>query len=203
MSSRRFRIKLLWLCQNKLPAIIAKSVGSELEDLMAEYQRSDIKAAALLVEKLSPQFFRFFLAQVRNGPQAEDLLQDFWLRIHSARHTYRPSAPVLPWMYAIARRVRIDQYRRNRKTASYELQVDTLPDAAAPEVRESGNLDFRKLLGTLPESQREVVLMLKVSGLSLEEVARATRSSVGSVKQKAHRAYVKLRALLEGSNVAV
>jgi len=48
----------------------------------------------------------------------------------------------------------------------------------------------------LPESQREVVAMLKISGMSLEEVARATSSSVGSVKQKAHRAYEKLRELL-------
>jgi len=45
----------------------------------------------------------------------------------------------------------------------------------------------------LSESQREVVAMLKVSGMSLEEVARATSSTVGAVKQKAHRAYEKLR----------
>ena len=43
-----------------------------------------------------------------------------------------------------------------------------------------------------------MIAMLKVSGLSLEEVARATRSSVGSVKQKAHRAYDKLRKGLAG-----
>jgi RNA polymerase sigma-70 factor (ECF subfamily) len=40
--------------------------------------------------------------------------------------------------------------------------------------------------------------MLKVSGMTLEEVARATSSSVGSVKQKAHRAYLKLRGVLKG-----
>jgi RNA polymerase sigma-70 factor (ECF subfamily) len=48
----------------------------------------------------------------------------------------------------------------------------------------------------LPESQQEVVKMLKVAGLSLEETARATGSTVGSVKQKAHRAYRRLRELL-------
>jgi RNA polymerase sigma-70 factor (ECF subfamily) len=58
--------------------------------------------------------------------------------------------------------------------------------------------DLEALLGSLPESQREVVVMLKVSGMSLEEVARATSSSVGSVKQKAHRAYEKLREVLTG-----
>ncbi len=55
---------------------------------------------------------------------------------------------------------------------------------------------FDQLIADLPASQREVLTMLKVNGLSLEEVARATSSSVGSVKQKAHRAYERLRELL-------
>jgi RNA polymerase sigma-70 factor (ECF subfamily) len=53
--------------------------------------------------------------------------------------------------------------------------------------------DVAVLLAPLSESQREVLEMLKVAGMSLEEVARATSSTVGSVKQKAHRAYKKLR----------
>jgi RNA polymerase sigma-70 factor (ECF subfamily) len=110
------------------------------------------------------------------------------------RHTYRPGEPVLPWFYAIARHIRVDQYRKVRRTETREQQVEQLPDTAAIE-RDRGP-DLEALLGELPESQREVVAMLKISGMSLEEVARATASSVGSVKQKAHRAYEKLRELL-------
>jgi RNA polymerase sigma factor (sigma-70 family) len=53
--------------------------------------------------------------------------------------------------------------------------------------------ELEALLAPLSEAQREVIAMLKVEGMSLEEVARATSSSVGSVKQKVHRAYKKLR----------
>lgn len=175
----------------------------EPEILMARYQQGDAAAAGLLVDTLSAQFFRFFLGQVRSRELADDLLQDFWLRIHSARQTYRPSEPLLPWMYAIARRVRIDQYRRTRNRSGREMQVDRLPDVPAPVSGAASSVDFEKLLAALPESQREVIVMLKVSGLSVEEVARATGSSAGSVKQKAHRAYEKLRALLGGSGDAV
>jgi RNA polymerase sigma factor (sigma-70 family) len=56
--------------------------------------------------------------------------------------------------------------------------------------------DIDVMLEILPESQREIVSLLKISGLTLEEVAHVTSSSVGSVKQKAHRAYEKLRAVL-------
>jgi RNA polymerase sigma-70 factor (ECF subfamily) len=52
------------------------------------------------------------------------------------------------------------------------------------------------MLALLTESEREVIEMLKVMGMSLEEVARATSCTVGSVKQKAHRAYKKLRVTL-------
>ena len=52
-------------------------------------------------------------------------------------------------------------------------------------------------MGYLPDSQREVLTMLKVLGMTVDEVARATSSTGGAVKQRAHRAYEKLRAVLE------
>jgi RNA polymerase sigma-70 factor (ECF subfamily) len=125
---------------------------------------------------------------------ADDLLQETWLRIHQVRHTYRPGDAVLPWLYAIARHIRVDQYRKARRVEDREQQVERLPDVVAVE-RDRGP-DIEAMLASLPESQREVIAMLKISGMSLEEVARATASSVGSVKQKAHRAYEKLRELL-------
>jgi RNA polymerase sigma-70 factor (ECF subfamily) len=70
--------------------------------------------------------------------------------------------------------------------------------AAAPPAGAQKDADLETILAHLPESQREVIEMLKVAGMSLEEVARATSSSVGSVKQKAHRAYERLRERLGG-----
>jgi len=48
----------------------------------------------------------------------------------------------------------------------------------------------------LPQSQREVIFLLKVAEMTLEDVARATSSTIGSVKQKAHRGYATLRERL-------
>ena len=80
-----------------------------------------------------------------------------------------------------------------------EERLEEMPEPAATPGRGSGGTpDLEALLAPLPESQREVIEMLKVAGMSLEEVARATSSSVGSVKQKAHRAYEKLRERLSG-----
>lgn len=168
--------------------------GSSLETLMEAYQGGDASAGDELFTRVSQQLYRFMAVQSGDRRHADDLLQDLWLRVHKARNTYRPGEPVLPWLYAIARFVKVDGYRKRRSERFEEtLTPGFEPNAETP--RRTPDLpDIERLLEGLPESQREVVLMLKVSGLSLEEVAKATASSVGSVKQKAHRAYEKLRA---------
>jgi RNA polymerase sigma-70 factor (ECF subfamily) len=174
----------------------------DLQALMARYQQGDSVAATALVHRLSPQLHRFFLMQYISRRHADDLLQETWLRIHEVRHTYRPGQPVLPWLYAVARNIRVDHYRKWRRAESREERLeDSSEIPQAPAGRTVGTPDFEAMLASLPESQREVIVMLKVSGMSLEEVARATSSSVGSVKQKAHRAYETLRKLLGGMGV--
>jgi len=170
---------------------------AELETLMLEYQRGDSAATSILIHRVSPLLLRFFASQYGSRQQAEDLLQDAWLQIHRVRHTHRPGEPVLPWVYAIARHVRVDAYRRTRRISAREHAMSPLPERAEA-TRTLPAADFDELIAVLPPSQREVVSMLKVSGMSLEEVARATASSVGSVKLKAHRAYEKLRDVLKG-----
>jgi RNA polymerase sigma-70 factor (ECF subfamily) len=167
---------------------------NNLDRLMAQYQKADFEAAAALISQLSPQLHRFFVAQLASRADADDLLQETWLRIHKVRHTYRPGEPVLPWFYAIARRVRVDHYRKSSRTTARQRALEEMPGIAAPVSAESGRRDdLAALLAPLSEGEREVIEMLKVEGMSLEEAARATSSTVGSVKQKAHRAYKKLR----------
>jgi len=176
---------------------VARRCIVNLDRWMERYQQADPEAPAALVAALSPALLRFFRSQVASREQADDLLQETWLRIHRVRHTYRPGEPVLPWIYAIARRVRVDGYRRTRRIIMHEIVMEFLPERPAQVEPRDLLPAFDTLVAALPESQREVVTMLKVGGLSLEEVARATSSTVGGVKQKAHRAYERLRKLLQ------
>jgi RNA polymerase sigma-70 factor (ECF subfamily) len=186
----------------KIRQIVESSLKEvSLETLLEGYQQADARATTELICRLSPDLLRFFLAQETTRTEAEDLLQDTWLRIHRARHTYRTGAQVLPWVFAIAKHVRVDGYRKRRRIHQYEIATENLLEGAPPQ--ESPRVEtptFESLIADLPESQREVLTMLKVNGLSLDEVARATSSSVGAVKQKASRAYAKLRTLLSSSD---
>lgn len=172
------------------------------EELLLAYQRGEADAASALVRALSPALYRYFLSHTGKPEQADDLLQDTWLRVHRARHTFRAGEPVMPWLFAIAHRAKVDGYRKRRRIESREQAVEVLPESGSapePSSRKKSGPGIDTLLNALPDSQRELLIMLKVAGMSLEEAARATGSTVGAVKQKVHRAYEKLRGILERS----
>lgn len=186
------------------PAAVEDHAGSaDLAELLRRYQEAELEAASELVRHVSPRIFHFLLAQVRDRSLAEDLLQDFWLRVHKARHTYRIDEPLWPWLFAIARHVQIDGYRRRSRISRHEYQTEPIPEVAAAS--KSGTAEESStvldMLKTLPPNQREAVLLLKVTGLTLEEAALAIGVSVGAVKQRAHRAFEKLRTVFGQSDV--
>jgi RNA polymerase sigma-70 factor, ECF subfamily len=167
--------------------------SNECDILLRRYQDGDMEAARLLVVRSAPVLFRSVRSFVESEEAAEDILQDAWLRIHAARHTWRPGEAAMPWLLAIVRHARLDHLRRVYRKR--ETALETLPEepAARPPAA-AGEID--QMLRELPASQREVVLLLKVEGLSLDEVARATGATVSSVKQRASRAYARLRTIL-------
>src|SRR5260370_21380745 len=162
-------------------------VNLDMERLMTRYQQADSAAAAALVELMSTKLCRLLSRQMGSRTEAEDMLQEVWLRIHRMRHTYRPGEPLLPWVYAIARRVRVDNYRKRQRIAWRERSVDALPELSAPKEAASHLPPFEELMAELPESQREVLTMLKGSGWSVEEGARAPSTTARPVKQRANR----------------
>jgi RNA polymerase sigma-70 factor (ECF subfamily) len=103
---------------------------------MTQYQRADPSALDELVRRISPPLLRYFGASRVGWNDAEDLLQDCWIRIHRSRHTYRSSEPVMPWIYAIARHTRLDAYRKRRRLESREVLVATLPELIKPSPKQ-------------------------------------------------------------------
>ncbi len=172
----------------------AAQTFSALDALLFRYQQGDAEAARLLVRQAGPILFRTVTPFVHDPSAAEDVLQETWLRIHASRHTWRSGEPALPWLLAIARYTRIDYLRRAGRRR--EMAMEALPEPPAPAT--DPGIDH--LLQGLPESQREILLLLKVEGLSLEETARATGSTIGAVKQKASRAYAKLRSIVKAAS---
>jgi RNA polymerase sigma-70 factor (ECF subfamily) len=158
---------------------------------MQRYQAGEGEALEALVREVSPRLRAIFRGSA-SADEVEELVQETWFQVHRSRHTWRPGELLLPWIYSIARHVRARSYHKRTRRA--EVELDERLYVPAPKL----SLGMDQLLRELPESQREVLILMKVEGRSLDEVAAATGTTVGSVKQKVHRAYEKLRKILGG-----
>jgi RNA polymerase sigma-70 factor, ECF subfamily len=173
---------------------------ARIAQLFERYQAGDRAAADEFISILHPLLLRHYRAQTGNPSLADDLAQECWIRVHRGRGSYRPGEPVLPWLFAIARHTRIDQYRKTSSAAKRETELEestaarnatTDPWQAVENSLAASTVMSR--LAQLSEGQREVFVMLKVDGMTVEEVAAAIGQTPGAVKQKAYRAYEALR----------
>jgi len=109
----------------------SKADEHRLIELMIGYQNGNVEDFAGLYDALKRPLLRYLWTFVRNASVAEDLLQDTFLQVHRARHTYTPPRPVRPWIYAITRHVALMHLRSARRRKEV-LPDDRLPDLPVP-----------------------------------------------------------------------
>ena len=130
---------------------------------------------------------------VETGLDAEDIVQETLLAIHVKRHTWREDAPILPWLYAIARYKLLDAFRaRGRR-----VRVETEAAAAGFATIENEGLsaqDIERALKTLSPGQRAVVAAVSVEGRSIRETATRQGTSEVAVRVALHRGLNALAA---------
>ncbi|MCI0371196.1 MAG: sigma-70 family RNA polymerase sigma factor [candidate division NC10 bacterium] len=185
-------------------------VGLTDEELMRAVQAGDEAAFALLYRRYERRLLAFLVPYVGDTAFAEDLLQETFLRVFRQRASYEPRAPLRTWLYAIARNLALDQFRRrrsHRESASplgEETQVgrdperlpDPAPDALGVLTGREAATALRAALLDLPEEDRAVILLSRLEGLRYREIAEILGSTEGAVKVRAHRALLALRKRL-------
>jgi RNA polymerase sigma-70 factor (ECF subfamily) len=169
------------------------------DEAMERYADGDVAAFATLYDQLAPRLFRFAVRQLQSRAAAEDVVQQALLQIHCARDQFARGAAVLPWAYAIVRRLVIDLGRRRSREdlrADLAQEAEGPSGAAAPDEvlhRKRSEAALRQDLLRLPPAYREAFELLKIEGLSVAESAEVLGITHGMVKIRAHRATVALR----------
>ena len=171
---------------------------SEVDLLMARYAAGDDRCFPALYDLLAPRLYTFVFRRTHDRARAEELVQQTLLQMHCARGRFLPGARVLPWMYAIANRLAIDSFRRERREVPTAHDDGPGHGESADEVLEAKELaqDIGRELERIPESQRRAFELVKLEGLSLKEAAESLGTTVTSVKLRTHRAYEALRGVL-------
>jgi RNA polymerase sigma-70 factor (ECF subfamily) len=169
------------------------------EDLMVAYVGGDSNAFDKLYRLIAPQLNAYLLRLTRDPARTEDLLQVTFTKVYRARYSYIEGAPLLPWVFAIARRCFLDE-RRSSKSQREALSLDgNIPESPRsldpPPSNDTESIDHA--LNRLPESYREAIQLTKIAGLSLVEAATILETTPTAVKLRVHRGYAMLRELLQ------
>jgi RNA polymerase sigma-70 factor (ECF subfamily) len=188
----------------------ARSDGAErradvpANSAMDRYAQGDDGAFSELYDGLAPRLYGYLLRQTRNNARAEDLVQQTFLQMHCARGRFSRGADVVPWAFAIARRLLIDGVRRSGREVSLELREEAgAPPPVSTALQQDEVVHSKQLaasiereLARLPDSHREAFELIKEEGLSLAEAADVLGTTVAAVKLRAHRTYQALREAL-------
>src|SRR5258707_9980423 len=134
-------------------------IEAELKNLMIAGLNGDAAAHRSLLERLARHlrgYYKGRLARIgRSATEAEDLVQEALLAIHTQRHTYDPTELLTPWVHAIARYKLIDHLRRTRASLG-DVPIDAAADITAQDdhVGAESAYDLDRLLGQLPDKSR-------------------------------------------------
>jgi RNA polymerase sigma-70 factor (ECF subfamily) len=176
---------------------------ASLRQLMRDYQSGRFEAFDELYASLAPAIRRYLLSHVRDAAAADDLVQETFLQLHRARHTYDATYPVTPWAMAIARHVRLME-RRTQSRRPWapddvaEIELPVRGEAAAY----ADNTEVRRALGKVAASRREAVIQHHVWGWSFREIAAKAGIAETAAKLRSSRGMAQLRALLGGPQKA-
>ncbi len=143
-------------------------------------------AYARLLQELPPVIGRMIRRQLASAAPSdqEDLLQEVLISVHTARATYDPARPFIPWLKAIVVNRAIDFLRRQQRNArgqalTDEMAADIADDSAGDAVIRYDAVDaLQKAIRKLPAGQRSAIELLKLREMSLREAAATTGMSI-------------------------
>jgi RNA polymerase sigma-70 factor (ECF subfamily) len=134
--------------------------------------------------------FRFALAWTNDWAAAEDMAQDAFVRLWSARHRFDWEQPVLPWLLVATRRLATDRFRSlGRRLLPSRSEAEGLDESVRARW-----LDVRAAMGTLSPLERTAIVLTAIEGVSYEEAAQSLGTSAGALRAAVSRARQKLEA---------
>ena len=133
----------------------------------------------------------------RNAHDAEDLVQETFLRAYRGFHRFEAGTNIRAWLFTILHRVRTDAFRRAGRAPRTVEMLDDGPAVPAPqEAMASGVEDIERALAALPEVFRVAVILRDVEDLSYDEIAGVLDIPIGTVMSRIHRGRGLLRTAL-------
>lgn len=158
----------------------------------------DVRAFATLVDMYYARCLRFALHMLADRSDAEEAVQDTFVRLYRALPSYREQDSFEPWLFRIlGNRCRTAGAKQRRHAEVVEY--GEVPERATPAAHDremAWREEIARALRALPIEQREAFLMRHVEGMSYEDISLATGAGLSALKMRVKRACDALRAQL-------
>jgi RNA polymerase sigma-70 factor (ECF subfamily) len=167
-----------------LPSPVATTSGSEDRRLADACAAGDTRVFEEIYRRFGDRMKSIAWNHLGNPSDAEDAVQETFLKIHRAASTYTGEASFGTWAFRILVNTCYDVLRK-RKRRIDESPIDVMIESAArtaPTVDDAKRMTLRKLLNELPEQRRTVFSLFEIEGLSHAEIAEILGISEGNSK---------------------
>ena len=151
------------------------------------------------LEDFIPRLRRYARSLTGEQSKADDLTQETLLRALDKLHQFQPGTNLLAWLFTIMRNTHLNGIRAAKFTKDadpHEVQIPTQGN----QIDSLALQELAVAIETLPEDQRETLMLIGVEGLAYQEVAEIMDVPIGTVRSRLSRARAALRPLLEGKS---
>lgn len=176
------------------------------DTLLVLYANGDGQAATELSARLAPRVFALAVRMLGDRAEAEDVTQEAMLRLWKIAPDWRPGeAKVSTWLYTVAGNLCRDMLRKRRGVAldAIEEPVDLTPSVSQTMLARERAEALQAALQTLPDRQREAVILRHIEGLANPEIAQIMDISVEAVESLTARGKRSLTQRLLGQKEAL
>ena len=166
-------------------------MNGQVEDsiLVRAAQNGDVDAFEELVRRYQSSIYRVALRMLGSRADAQDAVQETFVRAWRALPRFRHDSAVSTWLYRIVTRRALDKIASRRTTGTLdEVELEAGPDVAQAAEHQERLRAVRQAIAKLPPEQRAAIVLREFEGLSYQEVAQVLGASVPAIKTRIHRA---------------
>lgn len=180
--------------------------------LVRNYIDGDENALAILIKRHQSKIYGFIYSKILDRDVADDVFQDTFIKVIKTlkSNSYNEEGKFLPWVIRISHNLVIDYFRKNKKMpmhreteefSIFSIMTDNSPNIESRIITEQVETDLLRLIGELPEDQKEVLEMRIYQDLSFKEIADLTDVSINTALGRMRYALMNLRRIIEKNQI--
>lgn len=177
------------------------------EELIALFQGGDERAFIELVDRYKDRLINFVYRFLNDMTDAEDLVQETFLKVYKNKHAYREIAKFSTWIYTIAGNLARSELRKKKRRKTYTMSdmsfddnefepVDTSKGTEDIVFNSYAGEEIMKAIRALPEPFKTIIILRDIQELSYENISSILDIPMGTVKSRVNRARLKLQETL-------